>query len=143
MIRKVIAYITTKDKLLVLSHPYSPEAGLQVPSGTVNEGELVENAVMREVLEETGLKDVRIESYLGKSKFLYLNLNHDRYCFYFHLICNQKTPSRWRIEEKKPSALSEGEEYPIIFELYWIPIREGMVKLSTYYGKFLYKINWN
>ncbi|MFW9780525.1 MAG: NUDIX domain-containing protein [Candidatus Heimdallarchaeota archaeon] len=141
MIRKVVAYVTKNDKLLVLSHPYSPEVGLQVPSGTVNEGELLEDAVIREVFEETGLKDVRITSYMGNSRFSSSSENRGRQCFYFHLICNQETPSRWRIEEKDPSVISEGDEYPLIFELYWISIREGMIKLPPYYGKFLRKLH--
>ncbi len=39
--RKVLAYITNGDngdRLLVFRHPYSPEAGIQVPGGTVHEG---------------------------------------------------------------------------------------------------------
>ncbi len=42
-------------ELLVFEHANMPEAGLQVPGGTVGEGETPNQAVAREVLEESGL----------------------------------------------------------------------------------------
>ena len=42
-----------------------PTAGVQIPAGTVEKGEDIETAVMREVFEETGLRLVEIERYLG------------------------------------------------------------------------------
>ena len=35
---KVVGYVIQGDKLLVLSHPNSPGAGIQVPAGTVEAG---------------------------------------------------------------------------------------------------------
>jgi ADP-ribose pyrophosphatase YjhB (NUDIX family) len=139
-LKKVIAYITKNDKLLVFLHPNSPEAGLQVPAGTVNEDESLERAVMREVQEETGLDEIRISSFLGQSKFPQSRGYPDVTRFFFHLICNQETPSRWRHEEKDPSVRNKGDEYPIIFELYWIPLSKSKVELPGYYSEFLYKI---
>jgi hypothetical protein len=37
--RKVIAYITNRDRLFLLRHTAYPEAGIQVPAGTVEAGE--------------------------------------------------------------------------------------------------------
>jgi 8-oxo-dGTP pyrophosphatase MutT (NUDIX family) len=62
---KVIAYITQGEKLLVFSHPFHPAAGIQVPGGTLTEGESPHEAVMREAWEETGLDSLRIRSFLG------------------------------------------------------------------------------
>ena len=42
-------------ELLVFEHAGQPEAGLQVPGGTVEDGEAPLTAVAREVLEESGL----------------------------------------------------------------------------------------
>ena len=65
-IQKVTAFITReKDvvkELLVFKHP---TAGIQIPAGTVEEGEDIETAVKREAYEETGLQFVEIENYLG------------------------------------------------------------------------------
>ena len=66
VIQKVTAFIIReKDgvkELLVFKHP---TAGVQIPAGTVEEGEDIETAVKREVYEETGLRFVEIEGYLG------------------------------------------------------------------------------
>ena len=35
-VQKVVAYITNGQRLLVFTHPLSPEAGIQVPAGTMN-----------------------------------------------------------------------------------------------------------
>ena len=48
--------------LLVFKHP---TAGIQIPAGTVEAGEDIETAVIRETYEETGLQNVNIEKYLG------------------------------------------------------------------------------
>jgi 8-oxo-dGTP pyrophosphatase MutT (NUDIX family) len=58
-VKKVRAYIfqptSSGLKLLVFSQPSSPEAGVQVPGGTVDAGESPFKAIKREVLEESGL----------------------------------------------------------------------------------------
>jgi 8-oxo-dGTP pyrophosphatase MutT (NUDIX family) len=63
---KVTAYITQGQgelsRLLIFRHP---NAGLQLPAGTVEVGESVEAAAHREALEETGLAGLRLIRYLG------------------------------------------------------------------------------
>lgn len=63
MIEKVVAFVTRENReLLLFQHPY---AGIQLPAGTVELGEGLETAVLRETAEETGLTDVTIHRYLG------------------------------------------------------------------------------
>jgi 8-oxo-dGTP pyrophosphatase MutT (NUDIX family) len=66
MLEKVTAFILRKQptglELLLLQHPF---AGYQFPAGTVNLAETPRNAVLREVAEETGLKNVPITAELG------------------------------------------------------------------------------
>lgn len=58
--RKVLAYITNQDgatcKLLVFEHKDQPEAGLQVPGGTIEKDEEVIDALYREIFEESGIE---------------------------------------------------------------------------------------
>jgi 8-oxo-dGTP pyrophosphatase MutT (NUDIX family) len=70
IIEKVTAFITRKSRdgndLLLFEHP---NAGIQIPSGTVEDQEMSEEAVIREVTEETGLTtSLLIRRYLGCSE---------------------------------------------------------------------------
>ena len=66
IVQKVTAFIIRErngiKELLVFKHP---TAGIQIPAGTVEIGENIETAVKREAYEETGLRFVEIENYLG------------------------------------------------------------------------------
>lgn len=65
---KITAFVTRSGsngmELLLFEHP---NAGIQIPAGTVEEGEPFEQAVLRELMEETGLNagDVRLRASLG------------------------------------------------------------------------------
>lgn len=65
-VEKVTAFITRNKKLneelLLILHP---NAGIQIPAGTVEKEETVEEALKREVTEETGLKKITIKNYIG------------------------------------------------------------------------------
>jgi ADP-ribose pyrophosphatase YjhB (NUDIX family) len=56
-LHKVTAFVTRGEALLLFRHP---QAGIQLPAGTVEEGEGPAEAVLREVAEETGLTEVEI-----------------------------------------------------------------------------------
>ena len=66
VVQKVTAFIIRErgsiKEVLVFKHP---TAGIQIPAGTVEKGEDIETAVIRETYEETGLQFVEIENYLG------------------------------------------------------------------------------
>ena len=66
---KVLAYVVrpgeTGPELLVFDHVGIPEAGTQVPAGTVDPGERPEQALVREVLEETGVAQVVLRRFLS------------------------------------------------------------------------------
>ena len=66
---RVAAYITHGDRLLVFEHTAFPEAGIQVPGGSVEPDEDLHEAVLREAREETGLVDLQIRAYLGPREY--------------------------------------------------------------------------
>ncbi|MEM6629077.1 MAG: NUDIX domain-containing protein [Bacteroidota bacterium] len=72
---KVLGYIVQKvhsvQKLLIFSHQHYPEAGLQVPGGTVEAGEKLEGALLREIKEESGLTEFGSVIYLGEATFIH------------------------------------------------------------------------
>lgn len=70
-IDKVMVYVTCqkpgskKHSLLLFKHVGLPEAGIQVPAGTIEIGESPEAAAIREIQEESGLTDITLVSALG------------------------------------------------------------------------------
>ena len=66
IVQKVTAFIIRErsgiKELLVFKHP---TAGIQIPAGTVEADENIETAAKREAYEETGVRFVEVESYLG------------------------------------------------------------------------------
>jgi 8-oxo-dGTP diphosphatase len=133
---KVVAYITQGDKLLVFSQPLSPEAGIQVPAGTIEEGESPDDAVLREAQEETGLSGIAMRSFLGTRDYDMSHFGlegvHRRY--FYHLTFSGQTPATWRHYESDPS---DGSEGPIPFELFWVKWPDGVPELIAGQGDLL------
>jgi len=134
---KVLAYITHGERLLVFSHPYAPEAGIQVPGGTVGEGEAPAAAVMREAREETGLAGLRMEARLGAFDQMVEERGETwrRHCY--HLTVEGEPPERWRHEERDPA---DGSPGPIVLEFFWVAIRDGIPPLAARHEVMLPKL---
>ncbi|MEM7114602.1 MAG: NUDIX domain-containing protein [Chloroflexota bacterium] len=133
---KVFAYITHQAHLLIFSHPHAPEAGLQVPAGTLELGETPEAGVLREAFEETGLTNLSLVSFLGEKQVDMANFgrNEIHHRRFFHLRCNEQPPERWRHGELYPS---DSTEEPIIFELWWVPLPHGVPSLIAGHDAFV------
>ena len=133
---KVFAYITHQQRLLVMAHPHVPEAGIQVPAGTLEPGESPEAGVLREAWEETGLDDLRCVAYLGEQirdmrDYGVAQIHHRHF---FHLTCPGPVTERWRHDELHPS---DGGTSPITFEFYWVSLPHGVPPLIADHGRFL------
>ena len=91
---KVLAYITRRpDELLVFEHTAEyPEAGIQVPAGGVDAAETPEQAVLREVYEETGL---RLSHALDLGSQLWTTFAPSRIRHFYWLTAPQDTPDTW------------------------------------------------
>jgi 8-oxo-dGTP pyrophosphatase MutT (NUDIX family) len=124
--RKAFAYITREGtatagtELLIFAHADFPEAGLQVPAGTMEPDERPEDAVMREAQEETGLAGLALVGPIGRATYdlrpYGWDEGHDRW--FFHLRCDERTPDRWQAIEEH-AADGSG---PLRFDCFWVPL---------------------
>ncbi len=134
---KVFAYITYGDLLLVFNHPYAPEAGIQVPAGTMEEGEEPEEAVMREAFEETGLSGLQPRAFLGAYDHDVRERDQIHRRWFYHLACEERPPTRWRHREMDPS---EGGPEPITFEFFWVKLPDCVPPLAAGHDTMLPKL---
>jgi 8-oxo-dGTP diphosphatase len=136
VIRKVFAYITHRNRLLVFRHTDFPQAGIQVPAGTVMADESLEAAVLREAEEETGLRDLKIKTYLGDQIRNMADLSRDEihHRHFYHLLCDGDPPEQWQHDEINPS---DGEPVPIHFEFFWAEMPDRIPELIADHGFML------
>jgi 8-oxo-dGTP pyrophosphatase MutT (NUDIX family) len=129
---KVYAYITRAEQLLVFKQVDFPEAGIQISGGTIESGELPEDAVLREAVEETGLERLHLVSYLGSDEYHLSSADGDEIHLRHlcHMLCAQDTADTWQHYENYPS---DGSPDPILFEFYWLPLTAAAGILNLYY----------
>lgn len=134
---KVFAYITNRNRLLVFIHPFAPEAGIQVPAGTIKSNERPEAAVLREAFEETGLPDLVLVSFLGEHERDMSDFGRDEihHRYFYHLRCEGNPPATWRHEER--DSPDDPKEVPIIFEFYWAPLPHDVPPLIADHGQMI------
>src|SRR5258708_37634854 len=122
--QKVYAYITHGDRLLVFVHPNSPEAGIQVPGGSLEDGEEPEVGALREAIEETGRADLEVVRFLGEvdRDLSDRGLDEIHHRYFYHLRFAGDPPECWRHGELTPSDASAG---PIPFDFYWVELPYG------------------
>jgi 8-oxo-dGTP diphosphatase len=136
---KAYAYITHRDRLLIFRHPDSPEAGIQVPGGTVDAGEDPGAAVLREAREETGLTDLVVVGLLGEATRNMSDFPFDfapgemHHRFFFHLRCGSEPPEAWRHYERFATGVNE----PITFDFFWAAMPDEVPDLIADQGVLL------
>jgi 8-oxo-dGTP pyrophosphatase MutT (NUDIX family) len=126
--QKVVVYVVKEGRLLVFRHTdFSyEEVGIQVPAGTIKEGEEPKVAALRELQEETGYQCFRILRELGTAMY---NMSprllqvHER-----HFLLAEPTenlPERWKSQE-----MHDREQEPTHFECFWIPLERGHILMA-------------
>lgn len=105
-VKKVVAYITRGAELLVFEHRDYPDAGIQVPAGTVEDNEDLERAAIREAEEESGLTDLQMVRYFGSQDFEDPDAGHIRERHYFHFT-TQNPREIWLHWERNASGTTE------------------------------------
>lgn len=119
---KVWAYITDGPRLLLLRHADQPLtlSGLQVPSGTLDEGEDPAAGVLREAAEETGRTDLEIIRALGESRLRWGYSDSDVSAF--HLRFTGEVPDRLEHGEfMNPDTFR--------FTFFWLDVRDAQTLL--------------
>lgn len=135
---KVLAYVTHGNRLLVFTHPESPEVGIQVPGGTVEPDEQLDVAALREAIEETGLKGLRLGTFLGedrRDRSIYgMDEIHHRH--FYHVYCDEAPHESWRHYEYTASDRPANHE-PIPFDFYWVSLPDNDPHLIDNQDAFL------
>jgi 8-oxo-dGTP pyrophosphatase MutT (NUDIX family) len=122
---KVVAYITRRapggsTELLVFDHRDDPDAGTQVPAGTVEDREPIADALAREVFEETGLGNLHVAQMLAHYEWIHpLTGNvHERHVF--HLEAPPDAPDEWTWLETSGGEVPDDEGHVFVFR--WVPL---------------------
>jgi len=123
--RKVLAYITkgenSEREILVFEHKDNPDAGLQVPGGTIEEDELLLDALYREIEEETGIQrsDLELKGKVNKTNYFpeHKNVVYERNIFHLAFIGEEHVSWEHRV-------YGGGEDDGLTFCHRWVPINE-------------------
>lgn len=132
---KVLAYIvrnsSSGQELLVFDHRNFPDAGTQVPAGTVKLGEPIENALKREVLEESGISLSSIGRFVGSYEWHRNDLNelHKRHVFFISL---EGLKDSWQ-----HIVTGSDDDNSLVFDYFWISLEEASSLLAANQGDYL------
>ncbi len=116
-IRKAYAYITREDvgacEFLVFRHRDFPEAGIQVPKGTILPDEAPAAAALREAQEETGLATLTMVRPLAVDLRPQPDGSlHERH--FFELAAPAATPDAW-----EHTVTGAGADRDLVFCFFW------------------------
>ena len=140
-LHKVVAYIVREKsgrrELLTFTHRDFPEAGIQVPAGTVEDGEEIEAGLRREVVEETGLHDFDIVREVATYNWVHPVTGniHERHVFL--IAAPTSTPDEWEWVETDGGKKPKLEGY--VFRYGWADLANE-IDLAGDLGDYLHAI---
>ena len=126
LIEKACACVVQRDRVLVFRHPHAT-GGVQLPKGTIEPGESPENAVIRELAEESGLHLSASPKLIAEMKFTGAvnkvfpeRLPTQQRWFIFRFDAVEALPERWT-----HTATGSPEEHGLEFDYFWHPLSES------------------
>lgn len=135
VVEKAFGYITREhgEQIQVLVFEQNTVgSGIQVPKGTIEEGETPLEAVKREMLEETGLTTLVVQELIAQDYF-----NHPsgvlQKRYFYHLTISGETKDTW---QHYPTGLNEAD---LLFSFYWISAEQDTL-LAKGHGDYLYRV---
>lgn len=117
---RVAAYVIRHrvvPELLVFDHIGMPEAGTQVPAGGVKPDEGQEEAVLREVAEETGLLTVTVVRQIAVEHKPHPDTGQPRRTGFFHLQVPAGTANEW-----EHHVHGDGDDAGLTFACRFLPL---------------------
>lgn len=122
--------------MLLFTHPDHPDAGIQVPAGTIEWGETPAEAALREAREETHLDCLEPGRWLGRDVFDANEIGrdelHDRW--FWHITAAGDVPETWRHGEMFGA---NGSSAHISFDFFWADLREPLPDLIAGHDQFI------
>lgn len=135
MLKKVFAYILREDgskkQILAFSHKDHPEVPLQVPGGTLEEGEKPIDGLKREVREESGITDLRHIKKLGEAD-IYNPEADEEYHAYFFRCTSSLGEDTW-----DHIVTGDGEDRGLVFSYRWVAPQEALLVHDYYFHVFM------
>ena len=118
--------------VLVFTHRYQPDAGLQVPAGTVAPGEAPEAAAYREVAEESGLMPAQVRLVRKLAEVVEPEWQIvQRHAYLFAPVAD--LPERWN-----HTVAGAGEDQGMVFDFDWLPVSAAQQRLAGRQGRCLH-----
>lgn len=138
MRQRVVAYITRErngvTELLVFMHRDFPDAGMQVPAGGIEPGEALDEAVLREVREESGVAGATLVKKLAEEE----NETGEANNHIFHLPAPADIADAWDwVADEYHSAEHRARGERLVFCFSWIAVELGQKMLAGGQGKWL------
>ncbi|MFE7398991.1 NUDIX domain-containing protein [Streptomyces sp. NPDC057557] len=117
---RVAAYVIrhcANPEVLVFDHIGMPEAGTQVPAGGAESGERLEEAVLREVAEETGLLTATVVRQIAVENKPHPDTGQPRRTSFFFLQAPADTSDAWDHQVN-----SDGDDAGLTFACRFLPL---------------------
>jgi len=135
MVEKVFGYILREDRrkkqLLAFEHKDFPDVPLQVPGGTLKEGEDPIEGLKREVREESGLTDLIDIKMLGEADVISAVDGNEFHAYYFRCDVHVNLDT-WDHVVK-----GDGQDQGLTFSYRWLDPQESLLVYDYYFHIFM------